>query len=82
MKLVDELFEMYQNRLTGDDEDLDIITYAVLEESDRNDLIKIVEEMNDEELQYFISIYLIETLREKFSNSSIDIHPLKTKYLH
>lgn len=59
VRLVDELFEFYQNRLTGDDEDIDIIAYAVLEESDRNDLMKIVEDMNDEEFQYFISLYLI-----------------------
>lgn len=84
MKLVDELFEIYQDRLTGDDEDIDIITFAVLEESTRADLIKIVEEMNDNELQSFIRFYIIESLKGKFANNSADIHHHlnKNKYLH
>ncbi|WP_425490342.1 DUF6154 family protein [Heyndrickxia vini] len=83
VRLVDELFEIYQNRLTGDDEDIDIIAYAVLEESDRNDLMKIVEDMNDEEIQYFISLYLIESLKNKFASHTTDLtHRTKSKFLH
>lgn len=77
MRLVDELFEIYHNRLTADDEDIDIITFAVLEESDRGDLMKIVEEMKDDELQYFIRLYLIESLKGKFSNHPPESDPFK-----
>ncbi|GIN88191.1 hypothetical protein J6TS2_45770 [Heyndrickxia sporothermodurans] len=82
MRLIDELFEIYQNRLTADDEDIDIITLAVLEESDRRDLLKIVEEMKDDELQSFIRLYLIESLKGKFANRSADTYQNPTKYLH
>lgn len=82
MRLIDELFEIYQNRLTADDEDIDIITLAVLEESDRRDLLKIVEEMKDDELQSFIRLYLIESLKGKFANRSADNYQNPTKYLH
>ncbi|MFS0644302.1 DUF6154 family protein [Siminovitchia sp. 179-K 8D1 HS] len=67
MKLIDELFEMYRDKLTGDEEDLDMITFAVLEGYDHEDLLDIVKEMDEYELQYFIRLYLLETLKGKFA---------------
>ncbi|GIN93120.1 hypothetical protein J6TS1_47250 [Siminovitchia terrae] len=67
MKLIDELFEMYRDKLTGDEEDLDMITFAVLEGYNHDDLIEIVKEMNEYELQYFIRLYMMETLKGKFA---------------
>lgn len=67
MKLIDELFEIYRDRLSGDEEDLDMITFAVLEGYDYQDLLGIVKEMNEFELQYFIRLYMLETLKGKFA---------------
>ncbi|MFD1706740.1 DUF6154 family protein [Siminovitchia sediminis] len=67
MKLIDELFELYRDKLTGDEEDLDMITFAVLEGYDHEDLIEIVKEMNEYELHYFIRLYMLETLKGKFA---------------
>ena len=84
MRLVDELYEMYQNRLTGDEEDLDMITFAVLENYGRKELVGLVNDMNDEELQFFISLYLIESLKGKFARNAgkMDAHPTSSRYLH
>lgn len=70
MRLVDEIFEMYRDRLTGDEEDLDMITFAILEHYDRNELMGIVRDMSHDELQYFIRLYLLETLKGKFARSA------------
>lgn len=35
MKLIDELYELYRNKLTGDEEDIDMLAFAFLEEMDR-----------------------------------------------
>ncbi|MBM7715879.1 DUF6154 family protein [Siminovitchia sp. FSL H7-0308] len=67
MKLIDELFELYRDKLTGEEEDLDMITFAVLEGYDHEDLLEIVKEMDEYELQYFIRLYLLETLKGKFA---------------
>ncbi|MCR2821769.1 DUF6154 family protein [Lederbergia panacisoli] len=67
MRLVDELFAMYRNKITDDEEDLDMITFAVLEHYDRNELMEIVKDMDQHELQYFIRLYLLETLKGKFA---------------
>ena len=48
MKFVDELYEYYKNRLTGDEEDAEVMTMSILEELDRNDLLQLIQEMTDE----------------------------------
>ena len=35
MKLIDDLYNMYRNKLTGDEEDIDMLTFAVLEQLGR-----------------------------------------------
>lgn len=83
MRLVDELFEIYRDRLTGDEEDLDIIALAVVENNSRQELFNIVKEMDDYELHFFISMYLTESLKEKFARNSGNIdYTHHSKYLH
>ncbi|MBM4762652.1 DUF6154 family protein [Bacillus sp. B15-48] len=67
MKLIDELYEMYRNKLTGDEEDIDMLTFAFLEEMNREDLLHIINEMDQQELYNLIGIYLIESLKGKFA---------------
>lgn len=81
MRLVDELFAMYRDKITDDEEDLDMITFAVLEHYDRNELMGIVKDMNDHELQYFIRLYLLETLKGKFAQSEEKDH-YSSRHLH
>ncbi|MBO0992473.1 DUF6154 family protein [Bacillus sp. SD088] len=70
MKLVDELFAMYQDKIT-DEEDLDMITFAVLEHYNKKELMQIVHDMNEFELQYFIRMYLLESLKGKMEQSEV-----------
>ncbi|TYS72583.1 hypothetical protein FZC80_20620 [Rossellomorea aquimaris] len=68
MKLVEELYEIYRGKIRGTDEDLDMIALTILEESSRKELLSIIEEMDNEELQYFIRLYILETLKEKLTS--------------
>lgn len=83
MRLVDELFELYRDQLS-DEEDLDMIAFSVLEHCNHKQLLGIVEEMNKEELAYFIRLFLLETLKEKLDNSDKQRDELSSsaKYLH
>ncbi|WP_338750819.1 DUF6154 family protein [Bacillus sp. FJAT-52991] len=72
MKLIDELYEIYRGRLQGSDEDLDMITLAVVEQLSNKEIFSIIKEMNEEELQYFFRLYLFEALKEKFNNDGMD----------
>ncbi|GIN59509.1 DUF6154 family protein [Lederbergia ruris] len=83
MKLVDELFAMYQDKLT-DEDDLDMITFAVLEHYNKKELMQIVHDMNEFELQYFIRMYLLESLKGKMEQAEFhDQYPSNdSKFYH
>ena len=67
MKIVDELFNLYKNKLTGDEEDIDMLAFAFLEEMSREDLLHIIQELNEQELYDLMGLYLIESLKGKFA---------------
>lgn len=67
MKIIDDLYELYRNKLTGDEEDIDLLAFAFLEEMTRDDLLKMIHDLNDQELYNLIGIYLIESLKGKFA---------------
>lgn len=74
LKLVDELFELYRNKLTGDDEDIDMLAFAVLEEMSREDLLQLINDLPTQEVYNLIGVYLIESLREKFAQEEYGQH--------
>lgn len=67
MKLVDELYNLYKHKLTGDEEDIDMLAFAFLEEMSREDLLHIIQELNEQELYDLMGLYLIESLKGKFA---------------
>ncbi|WML45733.1 DUF6154 family protein [Neobacillus sp. PS3-40] len=71
MKLVDELYDLYRNKLTGDEEDIDMLTFAFLEEMTREDLISMIAEMDEQELYDLMGLYLIESLKGKFAKEEL-----------
>jgi 4-hydroxyphenylpyruvate dioxygenase-like putative hemolysin len=81
MKLIEEIYEMYRRRIKGTDEDLDLIALTILEDTSRNELLELIQEMETEELQYFFRLYIFETLKEKWSNSEERVR-LEKKSLH
>ncbi|AJD91859.1 hypothetical protein JMA_25420 [Jeotgalibacillus malaysiensis] len=63
MKLVDEIFEMYKGKIRGSQEDLDMIAFTILEQLDHTELLEMVKELNEDELAYFIRLYIVESLK-------------------
>ncbi|WP_050616152.1 DUF6154 family protein [Bacillus testis] len=87
MKLVEDLFEHYRTKLTGDDEDIDILTLAVLEQLDHKEILDHILDMDEVELRSFFGLYIMETLKGKFAG--VESVPAKNKsfnhsyrYLH
>lgn len=71
MKLVDELYELYRNKLTGDEEDIDMLAFAFLEEMSREDLLSIIQGLEKQELFDLMGLYLIESLKGKFAKEEM-----------
>lgn len=65
LKLIDEIFEMYRGKIRGTQEDFDIIAFTILEQLDRNELLSMVKDMSEDELAYFIRLYIVESLKGK-----------------
>ncbi|MDZ5712554.1 DUF6154 family protein [Jeotgalibacillus haloalkalitolerans] len=63
MKLVDEIFEMYKGKIRGSQEDLDMIAFTILEQLDHTELLDMVKELSEDELAYFIRLYIVESLK-------------------
>lgn len=70
MKIVDELYALYRHKLTGDDEDIDMLAFAFLEEMTREDLLRIIHELDNQELYDLMGLYLIESLKGKFASEN------------
>ncbi|PLT32204.1 DUF6154 family protein [Bacillus sp. V5-8f] len=72
MKLIDDLYNLYRNKLTGDEEDIDMLAFAVLEQLDRNEILGLLNEMDDQELNNLLGIYIIESLKGKFAKEGLE----------
>ena len=70
MKLIDDLFEHYRTMLTGDDEDIDILALAVLEQLNREDIFEQIHELDELELRSFFGLYIMDVLKKKFAEAS------------
>ncbi|MDF2903826.1 MAG: hypothetical protein K0S25_1464 [Bacillus sp. (in: firmicutes)] len=78
VKLVDELFELYRNKLTGDDEDIDMLAFAILEEMSRDDILQLIHDLSTQEIYNLVGVYLIESLKEKFAQEEYGQHRPQT----
>ncbi len=65
MRFIDELYNFYKDRLTADDEDVDLLVSAVLQELSREDLLQILSELSDQELYQITGTYVAGKLRQK-----------------
>ncbi|MCU9614291.1 DUF6154 family protein [Caldibacillus lycopersici] len=84
MKFIDELFEYYKNKLTADDEDIDLLVASLLQDFSREDMLLILAELNKEELYHITGNYLVTELRKKMINTQNGEETLsdKSTFLH
>ncbi|CAM5782611.1 MULTISPECIES: DUF6154 family protein [Brevibacillus] len=65
MRFIDEVYEMYKGHFNGDEEDIVAIIVGILDEQSHQDLIKLVTEMDEEELFHMLATYMIEVMKRK-----------------
>ncbi|TLS38476.1 DUF6154 family protein [Pseudalkalibacillus caeni] len=78
MKLVEELYAMYRNHLTGDEEDLYEVVMGALDEHERTDLEKTTQQLSDEQYAEMVKYYILELLRRKIAEEGIGNINMKT----
>lgn len=67
MKLIDDIYEFYRDQLTGNDEEILMLTFSVLEEMSYEDLMKIIKSLDQRELYNLVGLYIFEALKGKFA---------------
>ncbi len=67
MKFVDHLYEFYKERLEGSEENAVALVLYTLQEHSRQDLMRLIDEMSDEEVYHMVGQYLIEQLKIKMA---------------
>lgn len=72
MEFVDQIYQLYREYMTGDEEDIIEIVLGVLEEQERHHILKLIEQMTDEELHHMMSLYLIEMLKRKLAEEGLN----------
>lgn len=78
MNFVNEMYEMYRKQLTGDEEDAVALVLNILEDHNREDLLKMVNNMEDGEIFQMLAMYLIEMLKVKMANDGVGGSNFKT----
>ncbi|MBO8163351.1 MAG: hypothetical protein H0Z34_06480 [Brevibacillus sp.] len=65
MRFVDRLYELYKGHFNGDEEDIVAIVVGILQDHSREDLHRLIEDMDSEELFHMVAMYLIEMMKRK-----------------
>jgi ribosomal 50S subunit-associated protein YjgA (DUF615 family) len=71
MKFIDEVYDYYKNLLTGDEEDALAIVIGLLEDHDRSDLLKLIDQMTEDEMYHMVVIYMVEMLRKRMVDDGV-----------
>lgn len=65
MKFVDELYNFYKDKLIADEEDVDLLIYSIMQDLSREEMLRVLSELNDNELYQITGSYLAFKLKEK-----------------
>ncbi|RKD21732.1 hypothetical protein BEP19_13980 [Ammoniphilus oxalaticus] len=78
MKFIDDLYNLYRDHLTGDEEDAIAIVLGVLQDQDEEDLLNLIKQMNEGEVFQMLSMFLVEMMRRKMATEGVGNTTLDT----
>ncbi|QQE75250.1 hypothetical protein KDJ56_04470 [Brevibacillus composti] len=65
MRFLDEVYELYKGHFNGAEEDIVAVIVGLLEEQSHEDLLKLVAEMDEDELFHMLASYMVEVMKRK-----------------
>lgn len=71
MKFINDLYELYKDQLVGDEEDAVALVLYALRDHERDDLIKFVQQMSDDEVYQMLGNFLIDKLKDKMAEEGL-----------
>ncbi|MFB4166056.1 DUF6154 family protein [Alteribacillus sp. JSM 102045] len=86
MEFVDNLYDLYKNKLTGDEEDALIIIEGILQTFSSKDVDELMDKLSDQERYDMLALFLYEKFRQKLAEEGIgqtkNRDDVNTKYYH
>lgn len=67
MSFVDEVYSLYREHLGGDEEDAVTIVLSILEDQSRENVMKLIDQMSDDEVIQMMGVYLVEMIKLKMA---------------
>ncbi|WP_202080331.1 DUF6154 family protein [Caldalkalibacillus salinus] len=74
MKFIDDLYELYKDQLVGDEEDAVALVLYALQDHHRDDMLKLIRDMSEDEVYQMLGNYLIEKLKDKMDKEGLGQH--------
>lgn len=71
MKFIEDLYDLYKNHLTGDEEDAIIIIEGVMQDFSQKDLVGFISGLSEKEKHEMVGLYLYEKFRLKATEEGI-----------
>ncbi|ARK30605.1 DUF6154 family protein [Halalkalibacter krulwichiae] len=71
MKFINNLYQLYKDQLTGDEEDALIIINGILQNFSDEDIHKLISDMSNREQFEMFSLYLYEKFRIKVAEEGL-----------
>lgn len=75
MKLVNNIYNLYRDKLIGEEEDVTTLVMGLLHERTKEELISWIDEMQETEVYQMLGLYLLEMLRLKLTEEGITPAP-------
>ncbi len=66
MSFIDEVYSLYKDHLSGEDDAVTIVL-SILEDQSRENIMKIIDEMTDQEVIQMLGVYLVEMIKMKMA---------------
>ena len=82
MDLIDKLYELYKNELTGNEEDAFIIIEGILEDLSDDDIQQLITDLSARDRYEMMALYLYEQLRLKIAEEGIGTTTNREKFYH
>ncbi|WP_047150477.1 DUF6154 family protein [Aneurinibacillus tyrosinisolvens] len=71
MNLINDIYNLYRDKFTGDEEDVAAVVMGLLHEQNKEEMLQWIHEMKENEIYQMLGFYLMEMLRVKLAEEGV-----------
>ncbi|GAB6935256.1 MAG: DUF6154 family protein [Calditerricola sp.] len=77
MRFLEDLYAFYREQMAASEEDTMILLVSILQEHNREDLLRIIGEMSEAEMRDMLALYLFERIQQKMAREAGQVGPAR-----